>query len=86
MLGGENLSCGEDRDNLVAQKIGHIPPWRYGRHSPGVAGPQDLEQLKKDDHAYRALWSAVILQAMKDFFELGSLVGYGMSKKKRCNN
>lgn len=73
MLDIEMLSPGESVYGPISEAADHVPQRRHGGHRSGVAGPEDLEQLTKNDHACRALWSAVIIHSAKDLYKIGTV-------------
>lgn len=73
MLDTQMLSPGESVDDPLPEAVGYLSSRGHGGHSSGVAGPQDLDQLTKNDHACRALWSAVVIRALKDLFRIGTV-------------
>lgn len=71
MLDLEMLSCGQDLHDSIPEKPGLFPSGRHDRYRPGMATQEDIERLTNEQQHYRALWAAVLIQAVKDFLKIG---------------
>jgi hypothetical protein len=72
MLDSEVVCWRTGSEGSAPQEPGVFSQGRHGRRHTGVVEPEDPERISKDHHAYRALWSSVLIQAVKDILKAGA--------------